>query len=138
MKLRKTIIEDLENKCPDIVKLLKGSLAKINDMQELLNYIKEYTRIDLMDEITEYFEEIYIFNPNDEYLEHFLGKYINRNVNRVKSNYSEDMSEEEQIKIFKKVKEIEDDTLDEVMDLLSSFNRDTVLNKLKEYNYINE
>ena len=48
------------------------------------------------------------------------------------------MSEEEQIKIFKKVKEIEDDTLDEVMDLLSSFNRDTVLNKLKEYNYINE
>lgn len=138
MKLRKTTIEDLENKCPDIVKLLKGSLAKINDMQELLNYINEYTRIDLMDEITEYFEEIYIFNPNDEYLEHFLGKYINRNVNRVKSNYSEDMSEEEQIKIFKKVKEIEDDTLDEVMDLLSSFNRDTVLNKLKEYNYINK
>lgn len=138
MKLRKATIEDLENKCPDIVKLLKSSLAKINDMQELLNYINEYTKIDLMDEITEYFEEIYIFNPNDEYLEHFLGKYINRNVNRVKSNYSEDMNEEEQIKIFKKVKEIEDDTLDEVMDLLGSFNIDTVLNKLKEYNYINE
>lgn len=138
MKLRKATIEDLKNKCPNIVELLKNSLSEINDMQELLNYINEYTRIDLMDELTEYFEEIYIFNPNDEYLEHFLGNYINRNVNRIKSNYSEDMSEEEQIKIFKKVKEIEDETLNEVMDLLSSFNRDTVLKKLKEYDYINE
>ena len=106
MKLRKATIEDLKNKCPNIVELLKNSLSEIN--------------------------------PNDEYLEHFLGKYINRNVNRIKSNYSEDMSEEEQIKIFKKVKEIEDETLNEVMDLLSSFNRDTVLKKLKEYDYINE
>lgn len=138
MKLRKATIEDLENKCPDVVKLLEDSLVEINDMQELLNYINEYTRIDLMDEITEYFEEIYIFNPNDEYLENFLSNYINRNVNRVKSNYSEDMNEEEQIKIFKKVKEIEDETLDEVMDLLNSFNKDTVLKKLKEYDYINE
>lgn len=136
MKLRKATVEDLENKCPDIVKLLEDSLAEVNDMQELLNYINEYTRIDLMDEIKEYFDEIYLFNPNDEYLENFLSNYINRNVNKVKSNYSEDMSEEDQIKIFKKAKEIEEDTLDEVMDLLSNFNRDTILKKLKEYNYI--
>ena len=136
MKLRKATVEDLENKCPDVVKLLDNSLSEINDMQELLNYINEYTRIDLMDEIKEYFEEIYIFNPNDEYLENFLSNYINRNVNKVKSNYSEDMSEEDQIKIFKKAKEIEEDTLDEVMDLLSNFNRDTILKKLKEYDYI--
>ena len=137
MKLRKATIEDLENKCPDIVKLLKGSLAEINDMQELLNYINEYTRIDLMDEITEYFEEIYIFNPNDEYLEYFLGKYINRNINRIKSNYSENMSEDEQIKVFNKAREFEDETLDEVMDLLNVFDRDTIIKKLKEYDYIN-
>lgn len=138
MKLRKATIEDLENKYPDIVKLLEDSLAEINDMQELLNYINEYTRIDLMGEITEYFEEIYIFNPNDEYLDNFLRNYINRNVNKIKSNYSEKLSDEEQIKIFKKAKEVEDEALDDVMDLLDTFDRDTVLKKLKEYNYINE
>lgn len=136
MKLRKATIEDLEKKCPDIVKLLENSLSEINDIQELIKYIDEYTRIDLQDEIMEYFDEIYLFNPNDEYLENFLSNYINRNVNKVKSNYSEDMSEEEQIKVFKKAKEIEDETLDEVMDLLDNFNRDTILKKLKEYNYI--
>lgn len=136
MKLRKATIEDLEKKCPDIVKLLENSLSEINDMQELIKYIDEYTRIDLQDEIMEYFDEIYLFNPNDEYLENFLGNYINRNVNKIKSNYSEDMSEEDQIKMFKKAKEIEDETLDEVMDLLSTFNRDTILKKLKEYDYI--
>lgn len=136
MKLRKATIEDLEKKCPDIVELLENSLSEINDIQELIKYIDEYTRIDLQDEIMEYFDEIYLFNPNDEYLENFLSNYINRNVNKVKSNYSENMSEEEQIKIFKKAKEIEEDTLDEVMDLLSTFNRDTILKKLKEYNYI--
>lgn len=138
MKLRKTTIEDLENKCPDVVKLLEDSLAEINDMQELLNYINEYTRIDLMDEIKEYFEEIYIFNPNDEYLDNFLRNYINRNVNKIKSNYSEKLSDEEQIKIFKKAREVEDEALDDVMDLLDTFDRDTVLKKLKEYDYINE
>lgn len=136
MKLRKATIEDLEKKCPDIVKLLENSLSEINDIQELIKYIDEYTRIDLQDEIMEYFDEIYLFNPNDEYLENFLSNYINRNVNKVKSNYSEDMSEEEQIKVFNKAKEIEDETLDEVMDLLGNFNRDTILKKLKEYNYI--
>lgn len=136
MKLRKATVEDLENKCPDIVKLLENSLSEINDIQELIKYIDEYTRIDLQNEIMEYFDEIYLFNPNDEYLENFLSNYINRNVNKVKSNYSEDMSEEDQIKIFKKAKEIEEDTLDEVMDLLSNFNRDTILKKLKEYDYI--
>lgn len=136
MKLRKATIEDLEKKCPDIVELLENSLSEINDMQELIKYIDEYTRIDLQDEIMEYFDEIYLFNPNDEYLENFLGNYINRNVNKIKSNYSEDMSEEDQIKMFKKAKEIEDETLDEVMDLLSTFNRDTILKKLKEYDYI--
>lgn len=138
MKLRKATVEDLENKCPDVVKLLEDSLAEINDMQELLNYINEYTRIDLMDEIKEYFEEIYIFNPNDEYLDNFLRNYINRNVNKIKSNYSEKLSDEEQIKIFKKAREIEDEALDDVMDLLDTFDRDTVLKKLKEYDYINE
>ena len=138
MKLRKTTIEDLKNKCPDVVKLLEDSLAEINDMQELLNYINEYTRIDLMDEIKEYFEEIYIFNPNDEYLDNFLRNYINRNVNKIKSNYSEKLSDEEQIKIFKKAREVEDEALDDVMDLLDTFDRDTVLKKLKEYDYINE
>lgn len=136
MKLRKATIEDLENKCPDVVKLLKDNLVEIKDMQDLLNYIDEYTGIDLMNEIIEYFEEIYIFNPNDEYLEHFLGNYVKRNIDRVKLNYSENMDEEEQIKIFKKAEEIENDTLSEVMDLLSTFNRDTVLNTLKEYGYI--
>lgn len=136
MKLRKATVEDLENKCPDIVKLLENSLSEINDIQELIKYIDEYTRIDLQNEIMEYFDEIYLFNPNDEYLENFLSNYINRNVNKVKSNYSEDMSEEDQIKIFKNAKEIEEDTLDEVMDLLSNFNRDTILKKLKEYDYI--
>lgn len=48
MKMRKATIEDLENKCPDVVKLLEDSLAEINDMQELLNYINEYTRIDFI------------------------------------------------------------------------------------------
>lgn len=136
MKLRKATVEDLENKCPDIVKLLENSLSEINDIQELIKYIDEYTRIDLQNEIMEYFDEIYLFNPNDEYLENFLSNYINRNVNKVKSNYSEDMSEEDQIKIFKKAKKIEEDTLDEVMGLLSNFNRDTILKKLKEYDYI--
>ena len=136
MKLRKATVEDLENKCPDIVKLLENSLSEINDIQELIKYIDEYTRIDLQNEIMEYFDEIYLFNPNDEYLENFLSNYINRNVNKIKSNYSEDMSEEDQIKIFKKAKKIEEDTLDEVMGLLSNFNRDTILKKLKEYDYI--
>ena len=94
MKLRKATIEDLEKKCPDIVKLLENSLSEINDIQELIKYIDEYTRIDLQDEIMEYFDEIYLFNPNDEYLDNFLRNYINRNVNKIKSNYSEDMSEE--------------------------------------------
>ena len=136
MKLRKATVEDLGNKCPDVTELLEKGLVEINDMQELLNYINEYTRIDLMDEITEYFEEIYIFNPNDEYLEYFLGKYINRNINRIKSNYSENMSEDEQIKVFNKAREFEDETLDEVMDLLNVFDKYTVINKLKEYGYI--
>lgn len=136
MKLRKATIEDLEKKCPDIVKLLENSLSEINDIQELIKYIDEYTRIDLQDEIMEYFDEIYLFNPNDEYLDNFLRNYINRNVNKIKSNYSEDMSEEEQIKIFKEAKKIEDETLDEVMDLLDAFDKYTVINKLKEYGYI--
>ena len=136
MKLRKSTIKDLEKKCPDITELLENDLAEINDIQELIKYIDECTRIDLMDEITEYFEEIYIFNPNDEYLEYFLGKYINRNINRIKSNYSENMSEDEQIKVFNKARKFEDETLNEVIDLLNVFDRDIVIKKLKECDYI--
>lgn len=61
MKLRKATIEDLRNKCPMIVELLRNNLAMIKDIQGLLDYININTTYDLQNEITKYFDDIYIY-----------------------------------------------------------------------------
>lgn len=139
MKLRKATVEDLKKKCPKIVELLENDLAEIKDIQGLLKYIEEHTIFDLQEKFTKYFSnvnDIYIFNPDNEYLDYFLEDYMDKNINKFKSNYSENLSEGEQIKIFRKVNEFEDDTLNDIMDFLDRFDRDNVLKKLKEYDYI--
>lgn len=145
MKLRKATIEDLRNKCPMIVELLRNNLAMIKDIQGLLDYININTTYDLQNEITKYFDDIYLFNSNDEYLGQFLESYVDRNIDKIRIKTKtkskskkgfEKLSEEKQIEVFREVDKFKEETLDNVMDFLDSFDRDTVLRKLKEYGYI--
>ena len=63
--------------------------------------------------------------------------YVNKNINNLKSNYSDKLSEEEQIKIFNKVREFKRDNVLELIDTLNNFDRSLVLEVLKENDYIN-
>lgn len=138
MKLRKTTVENLRNKCPTISELLENGLSKIDDIQKLFHYIDNNTNINLVDELMKYVNNLYIFEPDCEYLEHFIMNYVNKNINNLKSNYSDKLSEEEQIKIFNKVREFKRDNVLELVDTLNNFDRSLVLEVLKENDYINE
>lgn len=136
MKLRKATIEDLENKCPDVKDLLENSLTYIDDIQELLRYIDENERIDLLDEIKEYFENIMIYDPEKEYIEDFIFRCLKGNTNRIKNKYNDKLSEEEQLKIFKEFKQEESNDLDMIMGILNNYSKDLVIEKLKENDYL--
>ena len=136
MKLRKATVEDLENKCPDVKDLLENSLTYIDNIQELLEYIDENERVDLLDEIKEYFENIMIYDPEKEYIEDFISKCLKNNINRIKNKYNDKLSEEEQLKIFKEFRQEESDNLDIIMGILDNYSKDLVIEKLKENDYL--
>ncbi len=136
MKLRKATVEDLENKCPDVKDLLENGLAYIDDIQELLRYIDENERVDLLSEFLECFDEVMLFDPNSEYIEDFISKYLGTNIQRIKSKYNDELSEKEQLKIFKEVRKEECENIDIIMGILDNFNKDLVIEKLEENEYL--
>ncbi len=136
MKLRKATVEDLENKCPDVKDLLENDLTYIDNIQELLEYINEKERLNLLDEVKEYFENIMIYDPEKECIEDFIFRCLKSNTNRIKSKYNDKLSEEEQLKIFKEFRQEESDNLDMIMGILDNYSKDLVIEKLKENEYL--
>lgn len=139
LQLNDETIKELSFIKPELTLLIKNSLIEIDNLEKALELMDKYELCDVFEEINKYLksEEYVVFNEeelmNDLY--YYLKDKDKEKINILKDKVKE-LSEEEQIRIYKQKKIKQRRLAYDLLDILDTLDKNIVMEVLKEYEYI--
>lgn len=140
LKLSYGTLKELENNKPNLTQMLKYNLIEIDNLEKALELMDKYELCDVFEEINKYLksEEYVVFNEeelmNDLY--YYLKDKDKEKINILKDKVKE-LSEEEQIKIYKQEKINQRELAYDLLDILDMLDKNIIKELIKEYDFNN-